>query len=356
LRHGVALGGLAALLGWLGCAGPADPPNPVPAHAPVPERTGRIDRALNRAARFLLGRQSHDGAWRSDIYGSFRDGTALTPLVLGALRSCPCSPRLTRSCRKGTLYLAARARPDGTIDEGKYGFSYPVYTSAGAVLVLGEQRKARAAWLGYLRQRQLTEDLGWQPADKEYGGWGFSNRLPRTPPEEALTESNLSATVFALEALLAAGLPTRDPPFAKALTFVRRCQNYADDPKRRDPAFDDGGFFFIYDDADRNKAGAAGKDRWGRPRFRSYGSATADGLRCLLACGLPAGHPRVRAARNWLRKNFSARRTPGRFGEDDEVKRQGVYYYYAWSVARALYAGGHRTGWVEALADELMKR
>ena len=42
-------------------------------------------------------------------------------------------------------------------------------------------RKARDAWLAYLRERELTEDLGWQPADKQYGGWGYSPRLPRKP-------------------------------------------------------------------------------------------------------------------------------------------------------------------------------
>src|SRR5438132_6905145 len=111
----------------------------------------------------------------------------------------------------------------------------------------------------YLRARQLTEDLGWQPSDKPYGGWGYSSGLPRKPsPAEtapALTESNLSATVFALTALRSVGVPENDPVLEKALVFVKRCQNYCADPKLRDPVFDDGGFFFIYDDSFRNKAG-----------------------------------------------------------------------------------------------------
>ena len=108
-----------------------------------------------------------------------------------------------------------------------------------------------------------------------------------------MTESNLSATVTALEALRAAGITASDPDVRKALLFCERCQNFGDEP-----AFDDGGFHFIYDDGVRNKAGVAGMDRQGRERYVSYGSATADGFRALLNCGLPRDHPRVAAARN----------------------------------------------------------
>src|SRR5207253_5385267 len=120
----------------------------------------------------------------------------------------------------------------------------------------------------------------------------------RTPP---LTESNLSATVATLEALRAAGMANNHPAVRKALLFCERCQNFGDEP-----AFDDGGFFFIYDDGVRNKAGVAGSDKQGRERYASYGSATADGFRALILCGLPPDHPRVGAARGWLQTHFNA--------------------------------------------------
>src|SRR5207249_5376872 len=141
---------------------------------------------------------------------------------------------------KGAAWLAGRVKANGDIDEGDNGFSYPVYTAAGAVLVLSkpankDHAKARDAWLAYLRKRQLTEENSWQPADKPYGGWGYCHDLPKKPkPGEApapLLESNLSATVFALEALRAAGVKADDPAFKKALVFVRRCQNFTDDAK-----------------------------------------------------------------------------------------------------------------------------
>jgi squalene-hopene/tetraprenyl-beta-curcumene cyclase len=261
------------------------------------------------------------------------------------------------------------ACPDGSIKEGEFGLSYPVYTAAGAVLILSspgnaQYRSARDAWLGYLSKRQLTETLGWQRGDREYGGWGYSLGLPRKPAQQALTESNLSATAFALQALRAANCPPDDPAYRKALGFVERCQNFERNPKRREPAFDDGGFFFIYDDPARNKAGLAGTDRRGRIRYFSYGSATADGLRSLIACGLPSDHPRVVAAHRWLETNWSAAQHPGRFATDRENVRPAVYFYYAYSVAEALRAGAGpklRTGsaeveWAGALADQLIRR
>src|SRR5262249_21242581 len=153
-----------------------------------------------------------------------------------------------------------------------------------------QHRKARDAWLAYLRQRQLTEELGWRPEDKEYGGWGYCRGLPRKPTPGVISlpliESNLSATLLALAALRGAGVPGDDLAVRKALTFVVRCQN-GPPGRHGDERFDDGGFFFIYDDPVRNKAGALGQGAAGRPRFASYGSTTADGLRALLICGVP---------------------------------------------------------------------
>src|SRR5262249_12511191 len=140
---------------------------------------------LKAAVRFLLDRQSADGAWRSDVYGVFKGGDALTPLALLTLLEAAADEEAVGPVRKGVAYLTAMARPDGTIDDGPHGLSYPVYTAALTVQVLsrpgGGDVRARDAWLGYLRERQLTEALGWRPSDREYGGWGYAHGLPRKP-------------------------------------------------------------------------------------------------------------------------------------------------------------------------------
>jgi squalene-hopene/tetraprenyl-beta-curcumene cyclase len=316
--------------------------------------------------------QDAEGAWRSDQYAPFRDSSALTPLAMQALGRVADLPEFTAAYGRGSDNLAGRVKPDGTIDEGPHGLSYPVYTAALAVRVLSEDRNlrhrpARDAWLKFLRGRQLTEELGWQPEDKEYGGWGYSIPLPKKPRPGALTlpvEANLSATVFALTALRAAGCTPDDPAFPKALTFVKRRQNFSDDPALRDPAYDDGGFYFIYDDGARNKAGPAGRDSTGRDRFHSYGSMTADGIRGLLACGVSADNARLRAAREWLEAHFRVDRHPGTYVEAREGLRNSVYFYYVWSVAEAAHTFGidkiptpeGNVPWAEALADDLTRR
>ncbi|HKB42018.1 MAG TPA: prenyltransferase/squalene oxidase repeat-containing protein [Gemmataceae bacterium] len=344
-------------------------PRGAPLQPDSPALSARVDRALSRGARFLVSRQSADGAWRSDVYGQFKEGDALTPLVLTTLLSLPPDESLDDPCRRAASFLAAMVTPDGHI-ESRFGLTYPVYTSALTVIALSDPRnrefgRARDAWLAYLCERQLTEERGWQRADPEYGGWGFSPDVPRKPASDAalhpLTIPNLSATACAVEALRAAGRPADDPSLRKALVFVERCQNFAS-ADRPQPRFDDGGFFFIRGDTDRNKAGVAGKDAAGRERYYSYGSTTADGLCCLLACGVRDG-PRVSVARSWLERHFRADTHPGTFAEDHEHKRSAVYFYYCEAVARALRGTGveevtgadGKVRWAEALARELVE-
>jgi squalene-hopene/tetraprenyl-beta-curcumene cyclase len=330
----------------------------------------RIDHALVAGADYLIARQAPDGAWRSATYGAFKEGDALTPLAVRALLCTPPSRRRDAACRQGTAYLAALARSDGTIAGGTYGLTYPVYTAATTVMVLRESGHHHAweAWLTLLRQHQLTEAQGWQPTDRQYGGWGYAKDLPRKPapglPIPTLMEPNLSATTFAVEALRSTGVGPDDPALRKARAFIERCQNFAESPASEDAPFEDGGFFFIHEDAIRNKAGLAGTDRAGRPRYFSYGSTTADGLNTLLACGLPRKHPRVVAARRWLETHFRSDLHPGSYASDRESARPALTYYYCSSVARAFQAAGVKgslrptesTSWAEQLADALLKR
>jgi len=364
------LAAIVALFLAVGCSRPAPappvvetpPPSIVPAPdddsipppRPVPSRPRA--QALALGVDYLLGQQTADGSWRSDVFATFKDGTALTPLAVTALQDAHDAgvrtPAVEAAIQKGVAWLAKFAKPDGTIDPGPDGFEYPVYTAALSVKALShatgkEHAQARGAWLKYLKERQLTEKLGWKPEEKQYGGWGYCRVIPKKPEPNAfappLIESNLSATVFALDALRAAG-ETDAEVYQKAAVFVRRCQN------------DDGGFHFIYDDPVRNKAGVATE----QPQtFHSYGSTTADGLRALGLCGLPDDKDRIAAARGWIVRRYRADTHPGEYVRAHEPNREAVYYYYAASAARAFrdhkldYSG---RDWAAELATELARR
>ena len=333
----------------------------------------RIDASLSRATAYLVMEQSPEGAWYSKTYGMFRDGVTLTPYVMSALFFMPGTEART-AFRKGVDYLMAMVNEDGTLRTGPGGLLFPVLTAASAsrmvVLEIKDEihKRAQIAFLNLIRAWQLTEALGWSPDDLEYGGWGFALRPPKKPESgqlrEEFFESNMVATIFGIAALRSARIPLSDPVWQKVLVFVKRCQNFADDPAPADPQFDDGGFFFIPTDPLQNKAGIAGTDRLGRQRFYSYGTMTADGLRALLQCGLPKDHPRVVAARTWLERRFSISDNPGTFNPDREVLRNATYYYWSWSVAHAFdrlglkefEQNGKTVHWAIELAAELLRR
>jgi squalene-hopene/tetraprenyl-beta-curcumene cyclase len=260
-------------------------------------------------------------------------------------------PGAEEARRRGAAYLAGRVRDDGSIDDGPTGMVYPVYTAAASAIALTRVptpggTRARDAWLGEVRRRQLVEGLGWSPDDPAYGGWGYAIEPSRKGRAKA-ADADLSSTLFAVGALGVANSGKDGPAFARALRFVERCQNF-------EPG--DGGFFFSPTDPVRNKAGGSVDGT----RFHSYGSATADGLRALLRCGLAVDHPRVAAARGWLARNLSATTNPGTFEPIREPERDATYYYYAWSLAHAARALGPEHGleatWAADLARELLQR
>jgi hypothetical protein len=285
--------------------------------APRPPADG-----LARGARFLVARQSADGAWRSDVYAQFRDGTALTPLVLTALQDAAPFSDTAAARETASAWLAGFARPDGTIDEGPDGLSYPTYTAALSVMALshpenGQHRAARDVWLNHLLARQLTEANGWSPADVHYGGWGYYAGVPRKPargqsvPAQHLLESNLSATVFALDALAAAGVLT-DGVRGPAAVCVRRLA--------------EGGVHFVTGDPLRNKAGVV-TTADGGVRYRGYGSVRMDAARAARRLGLPE----VNTA-----EAVTFDRHPGDYPPEREANRDAVYFYFARSAAKTL--------------------
>ena len=328
----------------------------------------RIDRALARAGEFLISKQGPDGAIRSGTYAYFRDGYSLTPLALAALFGVPDDPPVAAAYARGVDFLVTMVGADGKLRQDRAAPRYPLYSIATGLIVLNLARNqrhaaARDSLVAALRERQLGERNGWGLVDPAHGSWGYFDGIPVRPPGPRLPEElsstlpgNLSSTLFAAGALFLAGVPATDPAMVAARGFVERCQNFADPPG---PA-DDGGFFFSPSVPDSNKAGQVD----GSPRYRSYGSMTADGVRALLRLGAPPDSPRVRAAAAWLERHFDAENNPGDFAGGREIRRASSYYYWAWTASHAmrdlgvarLRRGSEEIHWAEALAAALLAR
>ncbi|MEX2301063.1 MAG: prenyltransferase/squalene oxidase repeat-containing protein [Bryobacterales bacterium] len=205
---------------------------------------------------------------------------------------------------------------------------YPNYATALAVKALSRAGHTNARgdierMAAYLRSRQFSEEHGWRPDDATYGAWGMGGEI-RTPPNPGHVD--LSMTRHVIEALAEAGVDRNNPVFQRAKVFVERCQNY--DPAHAERG--DGGFYFSTVVLDANKAGSEGE------RYRSYGTATADGLLALLALGYSPDDQRVRAAARWLAAHHRADGAPGFVGEAYERWTAGLWFYYAASSSSAM--------------------
>lgn len=278
--------------------------------------TGRTP--LARAADYLWAQQAADGGWHSRTYGLLRSGQSLTPFVLDALLAVDSHP--SARVNRALEFIRTHTRADGALGLADADFpDYPNYATALAVKVLSRRGVQVGPMIAYLRLQQFTEQNGWRPADPAYGAWGMGGDR-RMPPEPGHVD--LSMTRLVVQALQAAGVPASDPVFAAAQIYIERCQN------------PDGGFHFTTTEFDTNKAGHDGE------QFRSYGTATADGILALRAAGAPADDPRIAAASRWLAAHHRGVEASGFVGEAYQRWPQGLAFYYAATFTGAMGPDG----------------
>jgi len=174
-----------------------------------------------------------------------------------------------------------------------------------------------------------------------YGGFGYGHS----------GRPDLSNTAFVLQGLHDSGVEGSDPAFQRAIVFLQRVQMlgsandmpYAKGSKQ-------GGFIYSTSEG-KDKVGTGQSyggtieetldDGTNVSRLRSYGSMTYAGFKSYLYAGLKRDDPRVAAAHEWIRRNYT-------LDENPNVGLEGVYYYYV-TFARAMHA------WGEARLDAIGK-
>jgi len=278
---------------------------------------------LRDAARYLWSQQAEDGGFHSTTYGLLRSGQSLTPFVLVALLDAPegesSSPR--GAVERALTFITANTNADGALGlMDDTAADYPNYATALAVRAMVKARypgneNVIELMVRQLRSQQFTEANGWTAQDAPYGGWGMGGPIHH-PPETGHVD--LSMTRHVLEALQASGVPSSDPAITRALTHLERSQN------------SDGGFYFSPVNPEINKAGESGG------RFASYGTATADGVLALRAAGVSDEDPRMAKAISWLKDHHQPDRAPGFEDGTGQPWGQGLRFYYAHAISRAL--------------------
>jgi len=265
----------------------------------------KAKRAADEGIHYLRQAQAEDGSWSKSV--------GVTALALrafleslrgyteedGAFITLPVS------------FLLKHVNKDGSISETNQNRNY---NTAVAITALQATNNPKYAEIiknaqSFLKGLQLDKEDGYEPDHKYYGGIGYGGD----------ERPDLSNIYHALESLKATSFNSKDPLWEKAMTFVSRSQNNSE-TNDQGWAGNDGGFAYMPGYSPHGDA-------------VSYGSMTHAGLLSLLFAGADKSDPRVKAAYEWIRNNYTLDENPG------AKKNQGLFYYYN-AFAKSMHAFG----------------
>lgn len=272
------------------------------------------DEVADAAVGYLKTTQADDGSWSKQSH------PGITAVVLtGVLKSGKVAAG-DALATKGLAFVEKLIdEKEGHIAAGE-NIRHKFYTTTVNMQALkASGLKKYDAVIGkaadYLKKGQTGADDGKKTDDNNYGGFGY---FPGT-------RGDMSNTHFALDALVAAGVPKADPVYSKALVFVSRSQNLESEHNKLPWAgkINDGSFVYV------NGAGMGPGAAADAPK-PGYGSMTVAGIKSLAICGVSKDDARMKKALEWLGKNYSVDVNPGRA---EGAGGQG-YYYYLVAMAR----------------------
>ncbi len=346
---------------------------PIRVKTQPPFTPARAKDAIKKALVWFKDQQNADGSYGSKIplgEGKFKEigDVGITGLVVMAMADSPMALRSDHGpfVSKAVDYLLAHANDDGSIaepDGGLKNYKTSIAVMALAALKDGKKYdKVIAKARDFIVGLQATEANGYDP-DKHplaYGGFGYTTDL----------RPDLANTVMSLQALAAAGLEKDNPAWARAAKFISRCQNaeYNDYDKDREGLIRiaDGGLRYAPDESK-----VAVKVPAGKRTYPSYLSMTYAGLLSFIHAQVGKNDPRVLAAVDWIRANYSVDANRGMgtranptggseglyycryvmakalavYGEWILTGKDGVRHNWAWELGERLVAQQHKEGW-----------
>lgn len=317
---------------------------------------------LQNACAYLWNQQSIDGGWHSETHGIMRGGQSLSPFILYNLLQVPQSiyPASNLQIERGLNFIRKHIN-----DKGIIGLSdpdildYPNYATAHALLIfkqfgLPEDRPLIKRMSQYLLSQQFTEARGFLPNDAVYGGWGFG--------EISLSDGqsghvDLSHTRRILQALQ--GQPGFKKARKKAGYYLSLTQKQSNDLRlhptntsHKNIPFD-GGFFASPVTLSTNKGGITTDSTLDVNYFRSYATATCDGILGLLAAGCEPTDKPIQDAYDWLIQH-PIWSYPQGIPLDDPDQWHEVMFYYHLAVRSEAYAALDDPGMWQLKIQELL--
>jgi hypothetical protein len=280
--------------------------------------TSSPEKALARAEEYLWNAQHEDGSWRSEQYAVMRSGQSLTPFVLHTLLSSADNlpDEQIKASQRSIQYIVDHLDDDGALGKTDPDIlEYPVYSTAYAVLALekwqslghqlsDEDRSNFRRMQRFLQRCQFNHTNGFTRQMPAYGGWGFDKAKAAGQPghmdlahtRRAITAVQLTLEYNALMDSLYSGYAQRFLAVVQKQPETLDIQPLPEGVERPKEVPFDGGFYFSPVVLQANK-GRLEKDG---NYWRSYATATCDGILALLAAGVPKDDERVTAAVKWL--------------------------------------------------------
>jgi squalene-hopene/tetraprenyl-beta-curcumene cyclase len=316
------------------------------AQAPSADIAAIRRQIVERGVNYLLTKgQSPDGSFSSQTGGGV---TAICTTALLRSGRSPADPAVAKSLE----YLEGLVRADGGIY--REGSTHKNYETCLSIVCFSEANQGgRYDKLiknaeKFVKDEQWDEGEGHDKSSFNYGGAGYGSK----------SRPDLSNTSFLVEALIAAGNGPDDPAVQKALIFVSRAQNLESEHNATpfSAKINDGGFYYTPANNGESFANQPGDPP---QSLRSYGSMTYAGLKSMIYAGLKKDDQRVKAATNWLRKNYTTSANPG-------LGDMGLYYYYHTMAKTLSVLGddakifiderGNRHDWRAEIVQELAGR
>jgi squalene-hopene/tetraprenyl-beta-curcumene cyclase len=318
--------GLAALFMLTPVIGQAADPQP------------NVQQSASKAIEFLKTKgQAEDGAFTSVA------GTGVTSIAAYAMLRNGL-PSTDPAVAKAVKWVLDHQQKDGGIYVT--GSKHRNYETALATLMIAEANKSGEYDALLKKADGFLKGIQWagEVSDTAYGGGGYGSH----------SRPDLSNTSFLIDALKATGNDDDSDAIQRALIFVSRAQNLETEHNQTKFASlnPDGGFYYTPAAGGSSQAGETPNGG-----LRSYASMTYAGLKSMLYAGVGPDDKRVKAAMEWISKNYSLEENPG-------LGSAGQYYYYH-IFAKALDAtgkdivvdaSGEKHNWRKELAAELISR
>lgn len=319
------------------------------AHAADEEHRQMARQMIEKSIEYLRTQQDEaTGGWSVPEQGP--NIPAITGLVLNGMLMEPHIDHTDPTVAKALDYLFSFQQEDGGIyDVILANYNTAITVSALSRVNTAEADEAIQKAIPFLKRLQWSEDAipgreDTAVVDRShpyYGGVGYGGS---GRPDN----SNLN---LMLQALHDAGVDPEDPAFQRALVFLQRTQMLHKDEEGNvinDMPYAEGsqqgGFIYATSPNEDNqgigesKAGTIEEtlsDGTTASRLRAYGSMTYAGFKSYIYADLDRDDPRVQAAYDWLRENYTLDENPG-IGMDG-------YYYFLITMSRAMDAWGEDT-------------